>query len=281
MDRLSLVLGVAGELLLVAGIAKAARPRPTQAALEALGRPVPSAGVRAFGVGEVVLGVAAVLSGIDALAVAVGLVYLAFAAFVVVGIRRDLPSCGCFGTVGGAPSWTHFAVNLVLAIGSIGAGVAGARSLPDIASDEPLALVAVLFGTIGCYLLLNRGEAAVEPTAVGDAAEIADIDLRTGRTALVFLSTSCLTCREIFIAFASVTSGLPGGVRPVIVIKDDEPLAKVNELAPRGITTVQDSSAWVRYGVTVAPAVVLVDDGEVVTAGLAASWNDVLALSSP
>ena len=119
-------------------------------------------------------------------------------------------------------------------------------------------IVAVLFGTIGCYLLLNRGDADLEPTATGEAADIAEIDLRTGRTALVFLSTSCLTCREIFTAFGSVASGLPGGVRPVIVIKDEIYGAADIDMTPQ-LTNIKNTNgvqAVINCGFGQGPAIV-------------------------
>src|SRR2546426_1171081 len=84
----------------------------------------------------------------------------------------------------------------------------------------------VVLGVAACYALLTRDRAAA-PTAGGTASAIADVDLHSGRTALVFLSTTCLTCREIWQALGAAASPLPDGVRPVIVTKSDEPATKV------------------------------------------------------
>jgi hypothetical protein len=281
VDVFALALGVAAVLLVLAGAGKLAGPAPTAAALRGVGVRVPDAAVRLLGLVEIGLGVAAVLSSAAAPALGVAAVYAGFTAFVIVALRQAVPSCGCFGSTGAAPSWTHAALNIVLAACAAVAAVGDAPSTREVVADHPLALVPVIAAVVACYLLLARGTDAdaVAPLAAGGATDVADVDLRAGRTALVFLSTTCLTCREIWAALSSSTS-LPGGVRPVIVTKDDEPTAKVRELAPRGVTTVQDSQAWDRYGVSVAPAVVLVDEGEVVTTGLAASWDDVLALAA-
>lgn len=278
MDLFALMLAVASVLLVAAGAGKLVGPAPTAAALRGIGVRVPEAAVRGLGVVEIALGGAALLSSAALPAVGVALVYGGFTAFVVVALRRAVPGCGCFGSAGAAPSWAHAGFNVVLACGALAAGLGGARSTRDLVADHPIAVVPIAAGVVAGYLLLSH-ERATAPIAAGTAADVADLDLTTGRTALVFLSTTCLTCREIWGALGSVASPLPGDVRPVIVTKDEEPAAKVRELAPPGVTTIQDSAAWERYGVSVAPAVVLVDEGEVVTAGLAASWADVLTLA--
>jgi hypothetical protein len=280
VDVFALVLAVAGVLLVAAGAGKVVGPAPTAAALRGIGVEVPDGAVRGLGVVEVVLGGAALMSSAALPAIGVALVYAGFTAFVVIALRRAVPSCGCFGSAGAAPSWSHVGLNVVLAAGALAAGAGDARSVRDVIADHPIALVPIAAGVVASYLLLSH-ERATAPTATGAATGVADIDLRTGRTALVFLSTTCLTCREIWAALGSAAAPLPRDVRPVIVTKNEEPAAKVQELAPVGVTTVQDSEAWDRYGVSVAPAVVLVDNGEVVTAGLAASWDDVLTLARP
>lgn len=278
MDLFALVLAVGSVLLVAAGVGKLIGPAPTAAALRGIGVDVPDGAVRGLGAVEIVLGVAAVVSSAALAALGVAAVYAGFTAFVVVALQRAVPSCGCFGE-GAAPSWTHAGLNIVVAAGALGAGLGDARSVRDVVADRPLVLLLIAAGVAVSYVLLS-GDRAAAPIATGGASDVADIDLTAGRTALVFLSTTCLTCREIWDALASVTPPLPGDVRPVIVTKDEEPVAKVRELAPPGVTTVQDSEAWELYGVSVAPAVVLVDGGEVVTAGLAASWDEVIALAT-
>jgi hypothetical protein len=280
VDRLSLVLGIAGALLVVAGVAKILNPRPTAAAIAAVGRTVPVDAIRTLGVCEATLGIAAFLSGNDIVAFLTGFAYVGFSAFVVAALRpgRDVPSCGCFGTIGGRPRWAHVGVNVLLAGGSIGAGLAGARSIPDIIRDKPVTAIALVAGVGACYVILNRWRDA-PPIATGTAATIGDLDLRGGRTALMFLSTTCLTCRSIFTALAEADA-LPPGVRPVVVVKASEPADKVAALMPRGVALVRDSSAWDTFAVSVAPAVVLLDDGVVVASGLAGSWDQVVELSS-
>lgn len=278
-----MVLGVAAVLLVVAGATKLRDPSPTGAALAAVAATPSPGAVRAIGAGEVVLGAAALLTANAAAAMAVTVAYVAFAAFVVVALGRDVPSCGCFGTAGGRPAPHHLVVDLLLAAAAAAAALTGARSLPDLAADRPLTLVAVAAGAILAYgaLTIGRRDGAPAPAAgAGRAAgDVDGLDLTTGRTALVFLSTSCLTCREIWRALAEGRDALPAGVQPVVVTKGDERPDAVAALAPPGVTVVRSSSAWERFGVTVAPAVVLVDGGEVVASGLTGSWDEVLALS--
>ncbi|MFZ9018031.1 MAG: hypothetical protein ACO23O_13675, partial [Ilumatobacteraceae bacterium] len=50
--------------------------------------------------------------------VAVGLVYLVFAATVLRAMAVGAPSCGCFGRVEAPPSWFHVSGNTVLAAAS-------------------------------------------------------------------------------------------------------------------------------------------------------------------
>ncbi|MGI8664156.1 MAG: TlpA family protein disulfide reductase [Acidimicrobiales bacterium] len=281
MDGLSLVLGLASALLVAAGLAKLARPGPTAAALAAVGVGTPYGGVRVLGGCEVALGAAALLTGNEVLALAVGIAYVAFTGFVVLARRpgRDVVSCGCFGTLGASPNWSHVVLNLTLSAGSVGAAIVGSRSLIELTSDLPLAVMLVGLGALGCWLALAHRIDAV-PSAAGAAGAVADVDLQTGRTALVFLTTTCVSCRAIWAALGASPSPLPAGVRPVVVTTGDETLAAVRALAPPGVLTVRDSAAWARYGVSAAPAVVLVDDGQVVSTGVAHSWDDVVALSA-
>lgn len=128
---------IAATLLAVGGALKAARPQDTANALRTMRLPSSRLLVRAGGLGEAVVGVAALLIGDRVSAVLLGLSYLAFAGFVVLALRRHAPisSCGCFGKADTPPSAVHVALNL--------AAVAAAAA---VAAQPPAGLVHVLPG---------------------------------------------------------------------------------------------------------------------------------------
>jgi hypothetical protein len=149
---------------------------------------------------------------------------------------------------------------------SAGAAFAGAEVLPVTRrpSSAPVTATAVS-GT----------------TPAGDTAVIALTG--TGqRTLLAFLTSSCLTCTGFWEAFADpVALDLPPGVRIVVVTKgtDQESPAAIAGRAPRGVTTVLSSEAWLEHEIQVAPYFVLVDDdGRVLGEGAALTWPQVRSL---
>lgn len=108
-------------LLVAAGALKAADPVDTA---RALGELVPGvaprtvrAGVRTVAATEALLGAAAGLFPVPALAAAVAATYAGFAVFVAVVRRRGgaLASCGCFGTADTPVTALHVVVDLALA----------------------------------------------------------------------------------------------------------------------------------------------------------------------
>src|SRR5207253_2175424 len=125
VDALALVLGVASVLLVAAGAGKVASPRPTAAALAGIGVDAPEPAVRALGAVEVVAGATALVTGAAFPAITVAALYVGFTAFVLAALRRAVPSCGCFGAAGAAPSWGHVVLDVALAAGSAAAGLGG------------------------------------------------------------------------------------------------------------------------------------------------------------
>ena len=129
-----LVLAAAG-LLLVAGVAKAVRPRATSTALRLQGLPAPESLVRVLGAGEVLVAAAALLEvpfGAAALAVS----YAAFTVFVSAALLRGRPlaSCGCFAEPDVPPTPVHVLVTAALAASAaaVAAGTGGGlRDLLD------------------------------------------------------------------------------------------------------------------------------------------------------
>ncbi len=103
-------------------------------------------------------------------------------------------------------------------------------------------------------------------------------------TLLAFLSSSCLTCRDFWDAFAT-SPRLPGqDTRLVIVTQghEAESPSAVAALAPDDVTVVMSSAAWTDYAVPVSPYFLLVDgpSGAVLGEGAATSWDKVADLLS-
>ena len=133
MELIGLFLVAAG-LLVVAGVAKAARPDDTARAMAALLpgspplRPVRWL-VRAGAVAEAALGVVAIAVPRPLTAALVACSYVAFAGVVAVARWRGGPlaTCGCFGRPDTPPTALHLVLNLVLA----GAALAVAVDAPS------------------------------------------------------------------------------------------------------------------------------------------------------
>lgn len=104
-------------VLLVAGIAKIARPSATATALRALRIPSPIHGTRLLGTAEVIVAVAAIVNGSPILWSLVTLSYAAFTAFILWALRDGtiLGSCGCFGREDTPPTPGHAAFNAAAA----------------------------------------------------------------------------------------------------------------------------------------------------------------------
>lgn len=122
-------LHAAGCLLLaVAGAAKLHRPAPARAALAATGVRIPAGALRAAGAAEMALGAVAVVSPEPAAAWAVAACYAAFAAYVVVALRRSggrAASCGCFGGSGGPLHPFQAVVDASMAVAAVAVAAGG------------------------------------------------------------------------------------------------------------------------------------------------------------
>lgn len=154
-------------ILGLGGVAKLVAPRPARQALRAVGVPAPIAAVRTLGLAEVTLACAAGFSGGRFLPIAVGMAYVAFAAFVVLMLRTATgTSCGCFGTSATPPSLLHVVVNLASA--AVAFAAIGMPSITDVVADQPAGgvpfLALVIIGTYALFLLLTvLPEALAEP----------------------------------------------------------------------------------------------------------------------
>ncbi|MFN2538612.1 MAG: MauE/DoxX family redox-associated membrane protein [Mycobacteriales bacterium] len=143
-----LVHAAAG-LLLLAGLQKVADPRPLVRAARSVGLRVPASAVRAVAACEVLVGLATLLVGSRAAALAVAASYAVFTAFVLLARARGgvLASCGCFGRTDLPPTRTHAAVTAVLALAAT-TGTPGALPL------DPAVLVTTAAVAACGYLVL-------------------------------------------------------------------------------------------------------------------------------
>ena len=102
------------------------------------------------------------------------------------------------------------------------------------------------------------------------------------KTLLAFLSTTCLTCRDFWSAFADSSLEVPGRARVVIVTRsaEAESPSSVRRLAPRTVHTVMSTETWHAYNVPGAPYFILVDgvSNQVIGEGTATAWDRVQEL---
>lgn len=155
MDALAGPVVVVAALLALAGVLKLVRPAPTAGALRAMRLPAALPLVRALGLGEVVLGVAAGITFAPPLLALLAAAYLAFAAFVTaaLGANTPLQSCGCFGQTDTPPSAIHVGLNLAAAGTAFAAALSGTPSLDETVADQPWGAVPfVLLVGICVYL---------------------------------------------------------------------------------------------------------------------------------
>jgi hypothetical protein len=115
-----------------------------------------------------------------------------------------------------------------------------------------------------------------DPSGAPQHIAVAGVD---HSTLLAFLSSTCLTCREFWMAFADPALVAPSDARIVAVTRGAEAESPdaVRKLAPAGVHTVMSTEAWRQYSVPGAPYFVLVDgpSGTVVGQGTATSWERV------
>jgi hypothetical protein len=136
-----------------AGLVKLRQPGTAGAFLASLGLPAPRLLVRAGALLEIAAGGAAAFwPQIAALAIA--LLYAAFAALVTVQLRRQTGvPCGCLGAATGPASRVHLALNLVCTTLAASAAIAPPPALPTVAAADPLAAVAAGFVALAAALL--------------------------------------------------------------------------------------------------------------------------------
>jgi hypothetical protein len=107
-------------------------------------------------------------------------------------------------------------------------------------------------------------------TPAGEAVSVAIVGSSTP-ILLLFLSSSCLGCLDLWSGTAELRALLPTGLRLVIVTKSpgDEDPAAIAALAPLGTEVVMSSPAYGDYRVGGAPFLAVVAGHEVRTEGVA------------
>jgi hypothetical protein len=127
--------------------------------------------------------------------------------------------------------------------------------------------------------------AAADIAGTGLVDDLVTISVAGSRTPvlLAFLSSSCMTCRPFWDAFATPDRlGLPPGTRAAVVARDagEESMSRLAELA-RGVeTVVLSGQAWQDYAVPGSPYFVWVVGGQVRGEGTGISWDQVRTLLS-
>lgn len=160
MDAAIALYASAAVLLVIAGAVKVTKPMTAAELMEDLGAPAsgPLSGARlavVLGVVEAGLGIAALVAEVRAVAVGVGVLYVAFAATVLRAMALGSASCGCFGRIEAPPTWYHVVGNTVLAAVSF---VAAAGPSPlEIMDEQPYggAGFVILVGVLGGLALIT------------------------------------------------------------------------------------------------------------------------------
>ncbi len=150
-------MSVAAGVLLVAGLPKLRRPDAAAAALAAVGLPGGVAAVRLLACVEVAVGLVCLLDPVRAACLAMAVLYLALAAFVLAAARLPEPpaSCGCIGGADEPPPHAlHAGIDVLLAGAALIGVVAGASSLPDLVGASPATAVPLLLGLAACVALV-------------------------------------------------------------------------------------------------------------------------------
>jgi hypothetical protein len=98
-------------------------------------------------------------------------------------------------------------------------------------------------------------------------------------TLLAFLSTGCSTCEPFWDAFRAGV-GLPGDMRLVVVVQDEESESRLRSLAGPRLEVIASNQTWESYAVPGSPHFVYVDgaSGRVTGEGTGPDWPSVRAL---
>lgn len=102
-------------------------------------------------------------------------------------------------------------------------------------------------------------------------------------TILIFLTSGCLTCRNIWLALSELErSPLPEGTRVFAVAKDreEESIPRLRKLASPQANLVLSNAAWEAYEIPGSPYFVYVEGetGKILGEGSAESWPQIVSL---
>lgn len=146
---------VAAGLLVASGLGKLVRPAPARTALRSAGLPDAGWAVVVLGLAEIAAGVTALWRPGPVTGAAVGVLYAAFAAFLVRLLRRGTAStCGCVGAADAPPSALHVALDLVAVAVAAAVAVWPAPSLGAAVAASPMAGIPLVIGLVGAGALL-------------------------------------------------------------------------------------------------------------------------------
>lgn len=127
----------------------------------------------------------------------------------------------------------------------------------------------------------RRAADIVGTTIDGRSVEVSVVDAPCS-TLLLFLTSSCTTCAELWRALGSPRElrALPE-TRVTVVVRgaEAESTAHLERIAPRGASVVMSTSAWVAYGIEVAPRFAFVGPRSDIVAveGVVESWDAMAA----
>jgi hypothetical protein len=107
-------------------------------------------------------------------------------------------------------------------------------------------------------------------TPAGEPLKIHIVDSKDP-VLLVFLSSSCLGCMDLWEGTAALRQSLPAALRIILVTRgpDHEDVEAITALCPADTTTVMSTQAFRDYGVSGPPFLAVVCDGSVQTEGVA------------
>lgn len=140
----------------VAGVAKVRTPDPTVGALRRAGLPGSRTLVYAFGAAEVLLAGLAAATGAAPLAALVALLYVAFAGFVAVTLRRGgmVQTCGCFGSPDVPATAVHVAANALSAAAAVAAAAGSPGTVADLAREGAAGAAALALVALATFQVL-------------------------------------------------------------------------------------------------------------------------------
>lgn len=130
-------------------------------------------------------------------------------------------------------------------------------------------------------LRVGFGGPAPQVAGVTPGGEAAEVDVASGSVLLAFLTEGCRECARWWEVLGNGQGHLLG---PLLAVVTPSPATEragaLARVAPPGLPVIMSSEAWETYGVTMASTFVLVNDGRLVAAGRATTWDELAAIVS-